>query len=346
MKFNNGMCRIIFYSLLMLLIVSCTENKHQDLYRLELLEEEEITPQFVSEEILTQAPTQILIDSAYLVFMKPSKDQTILFIDKKTLATYNWGQMGSGPDDFVSPYCIRQNGRNWSIWDVNLRKMVEYEVSYKDGIPQFLAQKRIRMLSENTHNIWIMNLHTMYHGWSVGLVGTGNENMFVLLDEQMNVVKTFGSFPVEGLAKETYMSVYGTFASVGNKLFFASLPTGYIVCYHIDKNGEPVKEWESLFTKPLFSSEGTNWIRDNKDGFFDVQVTDDYLFLAFSGNAIKDGFHLTENLFILRHDGQWVKNIRLKDVQFSSFAIDGDSIYTWGIEKLHVFNWRKLMENN
>lgn len=336
----------LFYSFLFVFFASCVEVQKQDLYRLDLPEEVEITPELVSDEILTQAPTQILVDSAYLIFMKPAMDQTVLFINKQTLETYNWGRMGSGPDDFVSPECVCQNGRNWRIWDTNLRKMVDYKLSYDGNTPRLFPQKRQSMLSEKTHNIWIVDLHTMTNGWSVGLVGTGDENMFVLLDEEMGVVKTFGSFPVEGLAKETYMSVYGTFASVGNKLFFASLPTGYVVCYHVGKDGEPKKEWESLFTKPLFSSEGTSWTRDNRDGFFDMKVTDEYLFLGFSGNAIKDGFHLPENLLVLKHDGRWVKNIKLKDVQFSRFAIDGDSIYTWGVEKLHVFNWRELVENN
>lgn len=333
--------------LLLALLVSCTNHPSQDLYRLELPEAIEVTPNLVSDDILTQAPVQILVDSAYLVFMKPAMDQTILFINKQTLETYNWGQMGSGPDDFVSPFCIRQDERNWRIWDVNLRKMVEYKLSFNENTPQLLPQKRFNMTSEATHHIWITNLHTMHHGWSIGLVGTGNdgENMFVLLDEEMNVVKTFGTFPVEGLPTGSYMNIYGTFASIGNKLYFASLPTGYIVCYHIGKDGEPKKEWESLFTKPLFSTGGGNWTRDNRDGFFDIKVTNEYLFLAFSGNAIKDGFHLPENLFVLKHDGQWVKNIKLKDVPFGRFAVDGDSIYTWGLEKLHIFNWRELVED-
>ena len=162
--------RNLYSILLLALLVSCTNHPSQDLYRLEVPEAIEVTPDLVSDDILTQAPVQILVDSAYLVFMKPAMDQTILFINKQTLETYNWGQMGSGPDDFVSPFCIRQDERNWRIWDVNLRKMVEYKLSFNENTPQLLPQKRFKMASEATHHIWITDLHTMHHGWSISLV--------------------------------------------------------------------------------------------------------------------------------------------------------------------------------
>ena len=335
------------YSLFFLaLLISCASEEKMDLYRLELPEAIEVVPELVSDEILTQAPVQILVDSTSLIFMKPSRDQTLFFINKKTLETYNWGRMGSGPDDFISPECIQQDGQMWSIWDVNLRKIIDYKVLYNGNIPQLIPQKRMKISSEKMGGIMLIDLHVMDNGWSVGLAGMGSRNMFVLLDEEMNIIKTFGTFPIEGLPDESYINVYGSFASTGDKLFFASLPTGYVVCYNIGKSGEPIKEWESLFTKPLFDSERGNWTRDNQDGFFDIKVKDEYLFLGFSGNPIKDGFHLPENLLVLKHDGRLVKNLRLKDIQFGRFAVDGDSIYTWGLEKLHVFNWRELLKEN
>ena len=156
------------YSLFFLaLLISCASEEKMDLYRLELPEAIEVVPELVSDEILTQAPVQILVDSTSLIFMKPSRDQTLFFINKKTLETYNWGRMGSGPDDFISPECIQQDGQMWRIWDVNLRKIIDYKVLYNGNIPQLIPQKRMKISSEKMGGIMLIDLHVMDNGCSV-----------------------------------------------------------------------------------------------------------------------------------------------------------------------------------
>lgn len=321
------------------MLASCSGVKQHQQGVIDLTSAVEISPEIVSKDILMTPPVQMLADSEFLIFMAPGMGHSILFLDRNTKNTYHWGQMGNGPDDFISPKCIRQKDHRLTVYDVNLRKAVEYELHLSDSVHLNAIERQ----TVQTDSINLIDLHTMDNNLTVGLVGIGCSNMFVLLDEKMKLMKSFGDFPMEGLPKENYLSVYGNLASYKNKLFYACLPTGYIVCYEIDKKGNIEKEWEYFLTKPLFDAGRGKWTSDNKNGIYDIKATKDYIFLAFSGKSLSEESRLPQNILILTHDGKLVKNIKCKDSFIGRFVVDGDFIYASGEDNLIKFNWRKLL---
>lgn len=325
--------------LLFLLLVSCDGGKQRQQNLMDSVLEVEVLPEMLSNEIIMTPPVQMLVDSDFLIFMAPGMGRSILFLDKNTKNTYHWGQIGNGPDEFVSPKCIGKKDHRLTIYDMNLRKAVEYEVHFNDSVYLNPIKRQI----VQTDSIHLIDLHTMDHNLSVGLVGIGCHDMFVLLDDKMKFMQSFGNFPMEGLPEDNYLSVYGNFASYKNKLFYACLPTGYIVCYDIDKKGNIQKEWEHFLTKPLFDSARGKWTLDNKNGFYDIKATRDYIFVAFSGKTLSEESLLPQNILVFTHDGELVKNIKCKDSFIGRFVVDGDYIYASGVENLIKFNWRKLL---
>lgn len=323
----------------LLSLEACSNVSHYQQETIDLSSEIEVSPEKVSNDIVMTPPVQLLADDRFLICMAPGMGRSILFLDKTTGNTCYWGQMGSGPDDFVSPKCIRQKDHRLTIYDVNLRKAVEYEVHSGDSV----SLVPIRRQTVQTGEIQLIDLHTMDHRLSVGLVGIGCPHQFVLLDEGMNVMKSFGDFPMEGLPKDNYLSVYGCLSSWQNKLFFACLPTGYVVCYDIDREGNVRKEWEHFLTQPSYDSSRGKWNPDNKNGIYDMKATCDYLFLAFSGKAFSEASRLPQNILVFTHDGKLVRNIKCKDAFIGRLAVDGDYIYASGIDDLTRFNWKRLL---
>lgn len=328
-----------FVILLLLILTACGDKKQHRMDCVGLTSEVEVSPEKLNLDIVMNPPVQILADSSFLLFMAPGEGHSILFVDKNTSHTYHWGQMGSGPDDFISPKCIRQKDHRLDIYDVNLRKVVEYELDFSNSV-RLVPIKRQTIRPDS---IQLIDLHTMDNNLTVGHVGIGCRNLFVLLDKEMKFMKSFGNFPLEGLPEDNYLNVYGNMASYKNKLFYASLPTGYVACYDIDRAGNTRKEWEYFLTEPLFDAGRGKWTEENKCGIFDIKVTPDYVFLAFSGKPLSEYPSLPQNILVFTHEGKLVKNIKCKDAYIGRFVVDGDYIYASGRDELTRFNWKKLL---
>lgn len=322
--------------LLLLLIASCHSFNKTSKETINLINETEINPLVLDLDIVMTPPAQLLVEKDFLVFINPGGGHPVLFLNKNTKDIFLWGQTGSGPDDFISPKCIEQNN-NLTLYDVNLHKAIEFTVDMKDSI-SLIPQKRQYIQPDS---ISLIDLHTMSNGFTVGAVGIGGEKMFALLNKEMKIIRTFGEPPIEGLPKENFLSVYGTLASFGDKLFFSCLRTGYIACYTIRNNGNVAKEWEHYLTVPLYDANFDKWTPDNKYGAFDVKATKEYVFVAFSGKILSSSSSvLPQNLLIFNHSGKLIKNIRCKDSSIGKFAIDGDTIYALGEDQLIKINWK------
>lgn len=319
------------YTCLLLFLFSCTPS-HQSI---NLDDETEIVPELFSDELVMPPPTQMRDLNSHIVFMTPNMGSCLLFLDKKTKEIFTWGRVGNGPDDFFQVSCVGQDGNKMKLYDTNLRKYAEYEVLSRDSIDL----NRIESRQINSGNISLLNIHAMDNGAMVGFAGFGCDKMFVLLDKDFKVVKSFGEPPVEGFPEENFLQLYGTFASYQNKLFFASQPTGYIVCFDIDSQGSIVKNWDLFLTAPLYNSDSGKWEKENKWGFFDMQANEEYVFAAYSGKTVLDQERVPQNILVFTHEGKLIKNIRYKNEYIGRFTISKDRyIYTIGNDRLMVSN--------
>lgn len=311
----------------MFILTSCG-NK---LYK--ILPEVEVTPILLSDSLIMNSPLQMDDLKSHWVFVTPGMKQSLLFLNKQTLKAQSWGRVGNGPDDFTSAALVRCKDGKIRLFDNNLRKCVEYRLQITDSV----QLHRLHEYRWKSDSIILLNLHMMDSGHMVGFAGFGSKDMFVLLDEEMQQLKTFGTVPVDGLPKKNNLQMYGWFASYKNKLFFASQPTGYIVCFSISERGQIVKEWERMLTEPLYDLERQKWKKENQDGFFDIAVNDKYVFAAFSGKSVKNDKKVTpQNIFVFTHDGELVKNVRIRDTTVGKIAVsdDGTKIYMMGTDAL------------
>lgn len=226
-------------------------------------------------------------------------------------------------------------------WSPN--EYCHYYVVFPNDAVTLTPQNRYRI---ETDSIFTLGLHKMDNGYYVTQVLIGHKNMFVLFNEKLEVYKTFGDAPIEEIHDENYSQLYGWFASKGNKLFFAVQGMGYLVCYDISDNGNVKKDWETKFTVPKYElNPSFRWKNDNKRGFYDIQVNNEYLFLSFSGKSYEEEEVLPEGVLILDHKGELVDYIKLDNNHtMAKFTVSGDSIFTYNkFDQLLMFNWRQTI---
>ncbi|WP_273157590.1 6-bladed beta-propeller [Bacteroides fluxus] len=329
--------RIIYSFYLLLFLVSCG-NKG----RKEVLSEMEIVPELVTDELPILPPLQMKDMKTHLLFVTPGMEHNLLFFDKETQEVSAWGKLGNGPDDFISALCIGEKENRIKLFDSNLRKCVEYELLLQDTV----SLSRLQEYRYRTDSVTLLGLHAMNNGVMVGFAGFGCDNMFVLLNEKMEMIKSFGNIAIEGKPEKNNLQFYGWFTSYKDKLFFVSQLTGYIVCYTIDGENNTIKEWEHYLTEPLYDAETQKWDKENKYGFYDVLCNEDYVFAAFSGKNGLDKKLLPQNILVFTHTGRLVGNIRYKDVSFGKIALSDDSLYTIGEDKLMICNWKNWKLQN
>lgn len=332
----------IFIIMFLLLTIAC--NTKTEMKVVPLPQPKMVLPQVVSDDLVMNPPLEIKSFGDYLFFTQPMFGRSLLFYNKSTEQTNLWGVAGSGPNDFMSASCIYHSYDDGIIelFDTNLRKMVSFEASAEGDSITLTPKDRYRI---NTDSIFTLGLHKMDNGHYVSQVLMGHNDMFVLFDEEFKIHKTFGDNPIKEMPEGNHSSLYGWFASKGNKLYFACQGTGYLVCYDISGDGDAKKDWEVSFTSPSYDTEPFfSWNNENKQGFFDIQVNDEYLFLTFSGKSQKDGSVLPENILILNHKGKLVDNLMLDDDYImAKFTVSGDNIYSFSMDQLITFDWRQAM---
>lgn len=329
--------------LLLILITSC--KNVSDPKVISLPPPEIVSPDVLSYELIMQPPLEVKAFGDYLYFTQPMMGKSILFYNRKTANHFYWGEFGSGPDDFMSASSIYHNYEDGIIelYDTNMRKMVSFKTQIEGDSISLTSDKRFQV---NTDSISTFGLHKMDNGNYVSYAMFGHENMFVLFNKDLEIIKTFGDKPIKEMPDGNYSYLYGWFASIGNRLYFASQPTGYLVCYEISVNGDVKKEWDAFFTTPKYDlNPAFNWTSDNQQGFYDIQLNDKYLFLSFSGKTFEEGDVFPENIVILNHKGELQKHIQLDgDHLAMKFTLVGDSIYAVGLDQITKLNWKeKLM---
>lgn len=323
------MKQLLFCLCSLFILHSCTSSHSA----IDLTDETYIVPELFSDELVIPPPTQIAYFDSHLIFMTPNVSSCMLFMNEETKRTFEWGRVGNGPDDFFSISCVGKEGNTMKLYDTNLRKYAEYEVLLKDSF----ELNQIRSLQINSDPISLLKIHSMSNGLIVGFAGFGSDKMFVLMDEDFKIIKSFGDSPINNLPEENFTQLHGCFTSYQNKLFFASQPTGYIVCFDIDSQGGVQKEWDRFMTEPIYDADSWRWAKENKWGFYDMQATKDYLFAAFSGKSLLDESLLPQNILVFTHEGRLIKNIKYKDESIGRLTVSPNKkIYTIGVDRLMV----------
>lgn len=311
--------------------------------KIELPQSTMIKVEQLSDDIVMSPPLQMKVWGKHFLFFQPGMGKSILFYNGEEHKELLWGNVGSGPNDFFSPDCIYENQKDSIIelFDMNLRKKNVYKCHVEDEKATLTG---LEYYSVDPDTISLLGMHRMDNGWHIGFAGIGCNDMFVVMNKkgkELQLAESFGGKPIKEMPDGNFLQLYGWFASHGDKLFFASQPTGYICCYNINNNGKATKEWEHFLTQPILDAATNKWKKENKRGCYDIQANEKYVFVAFSGQTYEEGSKLPQDILVFSHDGKIVKRLQLdEEFMIGKFSVVGDMIYAYGNGKLISFNWR------
>lgn len=309
---------IIYISICLFILTAC-DNKQKN-----VLPQEEIASfELYKNDVIITPPMQMVDVGDYIVFSTPEMTSPLQFFDKNTFNQIPWGRKDQGPDgySFVRWSEWNDNGdKKVRLFDGNLRKCNEYVFITEDSILLNPVQSW-KIISEN----YINNFHTMPNGQAIGFIGTNNQDMFALMDENMQIKKTFGRNPINKMQRNHRM--YGWFTSYGDRLYFASQPASYVVCFEIKQNDEITMKWERMLTEPIFDEKNDNFSEKTFRGFYDIESDENYLYLLYSGKSLALNEKTTpQNILIMTHDGDIIKNLKFPDNEILRIALSDDGI--------------------
>lgn len=336
-QINNCMSKPIVYVVCCLMLLSCSGKPSAD-----GIQTVRVTPELLSDRLEIHPPLQMIDMDSHLMFITPGMEHSVLFWNKKNQQTSIWGQMGNGPDDFTSAQCVRVHNREVEYFDSNLKKCVKYRLHPGDSV----SLTRISECRLENDSLVLLNLHRTSTGCTVGFIGYGSNHLFALLDESLHVVRTFGDIPVPGRPDRNNLQLYGWFASYGDRIFFASQPLGYLVCYQIRRDGTVQKEWEHFKTEPRYDVTQQKWEKTNRFGYYDLCANGQYLFVSYSGKELSEQDLAPSNILVFTHDGKLICDVAYQGEYVPKLAVNDSLMYTYGKDRLTVSRWKEWKLQN
>ncbi|WP_158228523.1 BF3164 family lipoprotein [Parabacteroides provencensis] len=319
-------------------------NVRKDYTLLEIKEPISINGNF--EEIEIGIPSQIEWINSNLYLFRVNGCAAKIFDENNKINIADFGKMGPGPDEFISPFYAGYNKNNNRIYinDISLKTFREYEIIKKEDT--LLFKKHITK-NIKCDGIVFRAAVRLKNGYTVAQVISGTNKMFILFDSDMKIHHTFESNPV-GEDATVLHPFSGYLTSNENQFTFAAMYYGYIVSYNISDNGDVTKLWEHYLSCPYYETNRgrVKWDRErNKMGFFDVKMNDKHIYALYSGKKdIDDISRVPSNLLIFDLNGK-LENNYLLDKQSGRLTIAHDSIvytiYTEpdvGIAKYKLWN--------
>jgi hypothetical protein len=199
-----------------------------------------------------------------------------------------FGTRGRGPDELPTPKFtgLSEDGEEFMIFDPNLKKIHYCEMNSFSSKPG------------NVIDLTDSNLQFIFDARPVNenfIISSGlfKEGLFASIDIQNNYeVNYYGSFPVSPRGIDPYflsdLNKGGIRLSPSKKyVIFSTINFGYISCYKIEKN-KLEKIWEHWITAPKYEiKNGRVYLKnDNRMGFMDVAVTDQYVYAIYHGKEM------------------------------------------------------------
>ena len=344
-EYYNKFMKYLFLLLFGISIYSCNTETER-IVIVELPQPTVIQTEELSDDIVMSPPLQMKAWKEHFLFFHPGMGKSILFYNNEQRKEVLWGSMGSGPDDFFSPACIYENAKDSIIelFDMNLRKKIVYKCYIEE---ENTTLTRLEYYSIKSDTISLLGMHRMDNGWHIGFAGVGCNDMFVFMNQkgkELRPTESFGGKPIKEMPNGNFLQLYGWFASYENKFFFAAQPAGYLCCYNISDAGQATKEWEYFLTQPIFDAVTNKWKKENRRGCYDIQVNEEYVFVAFSGETYEEGSKLPQEIIVFSHEGKIIKRLRLnEEFMIGKFSVKEDMIYAYGNGKLISFNWKNAM---
>lgn len=276
------------------------------------------------KEIIAYNPSQIeLIDSSLFLFGTMGWAAVIIHSDDASETGF-FGAKGSGPDEFQFPFFLSQNTQDSTFYVEDMNQKSQKKVKWnKSG--QRMNFKIIENKTYGDSPYTYSRGCKLANGYYIGRIWDNSDKLFVLEDKDLKLITTFGDLPVKEEVKNL-KPFDGRFAIFGNRMVYATMYTGYIVCYEMDSDGNMNKVWEHHLTPHKYQKNNGDikWDEKNLRGCHEIKMTSKYLYCLYSGepHEKEDGYR-PRTILIFTHDGTPVKRIKINK-ESGRFAVSPD----------------------
>ncbi|WP_102407783.1 BF3164 family lipoprotein [Parabacteroides bouchesdurhonensis] len=318
------MNKLLIFSMSIIILFSCTNNK-RDYVLLKIKEPISIKGQ--AKEFEVSLPSQIEWINSNLYLFRVNGCTAKVFDDINGTNIADFGRMGPGPDEFISPYYGGYDEENNKIYisDISLNLFREYEIVKQNDTLIFKRCTSKKILRDNLS--FRATIH-LKNGYTIGQTIAGTNKLFILFDSEMKVHHTFGENPVKGIETTDMYPFAGLLTAYENQFVFAAMHYGYIVSYIISDNGNVTKLWEHYLSRPYYEMHANKfkWDKErNRLGFYDVKMSNKYIYTLYSGKKDSPDNYIPDNMLIFDLNGNLEQNYLL-DKQSGRLAIAHDSI--------------------
>lgn len=355
MKYYFGIMNFILKKVcivLSVLFVGCSSNPRSEekQYLIEDLPLDSVAMELWFPELMAVSARKYVSMDGKLCLVSPNEDALVYLIDETDAKEIGYlGGTLEGPED-MSPFPqymgMDTEKRNLYLFDFNKRRMNMYHLSTDEEKP------RLKLIGKkDLHNPFVENIRSSFlsicrldNGYYVGLSYLSHKNLFVLLDENLQIIKEFGEYPLDGLTTDgsiinmAGMTFEGTLLSVKNSIYYASKKFGYMARYDISEIGEPQYIWDYYYNKASYKIEN-NQIKfrgqSNQHGFANMVVGEKYIFATYSGVLTGKMFEERnvyaidpETLVVLTYDGRPVGRFKL-NCHSTLLGLSGDGKYLY-----------------
>lgn len=344
--------RLAYSSLIILSVLLCfscsSKPKEFNLKEFSTIEGKELTGDVFSEDLMISGDVTdlgVVNDCLLLSWMYDRGFGAFQFIDEETeKQTTTAGVFGNGPGELFCQMYIGKSKDDTFIYSFNVtgQKVVEFQRGENGKDYLFRSEHSIK-LKESGYISWMVRLE---NGKFVGMLLGGQQQLFVLLDENLNEINRFGELPISGMngPENDFWVFRGKLCSEGNSFIYCTDNFGYITRYDIDGNNEAKQLWKHYLSQPSVEIDGGN-IRinghENLEGFAGVATDGRYIYATYSGvyalanREQDDDANLPRNLLVFDMDGHLLKKCKLK-LGSTRLALSNDGerlyVYTYGEE--------------
>lgn len=273
-------CQIIAFVFCSVFFLSCSKSKNNknDIEQIKAIPVKSIE---YEEELIIHPPQNLSLWNESLLISGGGTEGFFTFCNKDNLLlNQQWGNIGAGPEEFISPQYAGTLNDKLYAFDFNMRQLFTLGMN-KDNQMHIQSKCKIK-----DNDLYVTNLHVLDENYILGSVLMGKDNPVVVFDENLNVIDSFGKIAEHTNVEQDIKSYVGRFASQKEYFVYAMNDFGYLACYRMI-DGIAKQQWEFYAEEPQFDDGFLNK-RVLKDGFWDVNIYGNKVFVIYNGKTFEE----------------------------------------------------------
>ncbi|MDR1161601.1 MAG: TolB-like 6-bladed beta-propeller domain-containing protein [Tannerellaceae bacterium] len=333
MKQKNNKCGIMLLVACSLSLLSCGYNTRESMT---FLKEKELSLSNMNMSENMGEVISIKSVGAFLAITGRNMEAQILLIDKKTKASYMFGETGEGPGHFLqAANIIQADNKHIGVYDMQKRLIYHFNI---DSILQRDEHYAPDILMKHISSFSPIQIDRLNKNTFAAIsLGDAGLNRFILVDEEGEIISKEGELPEkksEEISDGTHAFAYWgriTTNPKENKVATCTNYAGMIQIYDCSTDKAVLIKEHNLFLADYKENAGYFAINpQTRWGYLSMDSNDTHIFALYSGlNQVEnpDGSYTKSHII---HVFDWNGNpvARLSaDRQVSHICVDENTLY-------------------